>query len=84
MREHIGNIKIFSGNSNPALARQVADILGVPMGHSVVTCFSDGEISVNIRETVRGCDVFVVQSTNTPVNDHLMELLIMIDAIRPI
>lgn len=82
MREHIGNIKIFSGNSNPALARQVADILGVPMGHSVVTCFSDGEISVNIRETVRGCDVFVVQSTNTPVNDHLMELLIMIDAMK--
>ncbi|KYH34358.1 ribose-phosphate pyrophosphokinase [Clostridium tepidiprofundi DSM 19306] len=82
MQAHGKNIKIFTGNSNPKLAEDIADILGVHLGDSEVTRFSDGEISVNINETVRGADVFVVQSTNDPVNDHLMELLIMIDAFK--
>lgn len=76
------SIKIFTGNSNPKLAEDIADRLGVSLGHAVVSTFSDGEISVNINETVRGTDVFVVQSTNAPVNDNLMELLIMIDAFK--
>jgi ribose-phosphate pyrophosphokinase len=76
------NIKIFTGNSHPGLAADIASILGVPVGESEVGTFSDGEISVNISETVRGADVFVVQSTSAPVNDNLMELLIMIDAFK--
>lgn len=82
MITHGKNIKIFTGNANPALARDIADLLGVSVGDSEVGTFSDGEISVNINETVRGADVFVVQSTNAPVNDNLMELLIMIDAFK--
>lgn len=76
------NIKIFTGNSNPKLAEDIADVLGVSLGHSEVGTFSDGEIAVNINETVRGTDVFVIQSTNEPVNNNLMELLIMIDAFK--
>ncbi|NMA94437.1 MAG: ribose-phosphate diphosphokinase [Clostridiales bacterium] len=79
---HGTGLKIFAANSNPALAQKIADHIGVPLGESYVTTFSDGEISVNIYETVRGFDVFVVQSTCAPVNDNLMELLIMIDAFR--
>ncbi|MGL5751357.1 MAG: ribose-phosphate pyrophosphokinase, partial [Paraclostridium sp.] len=75
-------IKILAGNSSKELAKMIADHIGVPASHCEVGTFSDGEISVNISETVRGCDVFVVQSTNSPVNDNLMELLIMIDALR--
>lgn len=75
-------IKIIAGNSNMELAQKIADYIGVKVADCQVTTFSDGEISVNINETVRGCDVFVVQSTNNPVNDNLMELLIMIDALR--
>lgn len=75
-------IKIIAGNSNRELAEKIADYIGVKMSDCEVTKFSDGEISVNINETVRGCDVFVVQSTNNPVNDNLMELLIMIDALK--
>ena len=82
MINHGKNIKIFTGNSNPKLASDIADILGLKIGDSNVGTFSDGEISVNIHETVRGADVFVVQSTNAPVNDNLMELLIMIDAFK--
>lgn len=82
MITHGKNIKIFTGNSNIPLAKEIADRLGLPVGESNVTTFSDGEISVNINETVRGVDVFVVQSTNAPVNDNLMELLIMIDAFK--
>ena len=77
-----GNIKIFTGNANPALAAEIVDVLGLPMGQNAVGRFSDGEISVNTYETVRGCDVFVVQPTCTPVNDNLMELLIMIDSFK--
>ena len=82
MVKHGKNIKIFAGNSNPKLASDIADILGIPMGESEVSTFSDGEISVNTFETVRGADVFIIQSTNAPVNDNLMELLIMIDAFK--
>lgn len=82
MINHGKNIKIFTGNSNPELAKEIASVVGVQIGEAVVGKFSDGEISVNINETVRGADVFVVQSTNAPVNDNLMELLIMMDAFR--
>ena len=82
MISHGKDIKIFSGNSNPELAKAIANILGIEVGNATVTKFSDGEISVNIYETVRGSDVFVVQSTCSPVNDNLMELLIMIDAFK--
>ena len=76
------NIKIFCGNSNPALAHAVCKELGLPMGQSEVKSFADGEASVTLIETVRGADVFLIQSTCKPVNDSLMELLIMIDACR--
>ena len=82
MNLHGRDIKIFTANSHPALAKVMAEYLGLPLGKSEVTRFSDGEISVNIGETVRGSDVFVVQSTCDPVNDHIMELLIMIDAFK--
>lgn len=82
MITHGKNIKIFSGNSHPQLARDIAEILGVPLGDAEVGSFSDGEIKVDINETVRGADVFIVQSTNQPVNNHLMELLILIDAFK--
>ena len=74
--------KIFTGNSNPAFAEEIAGIMGKPLGKSTVTKFSDGEISVNIWETVRGLDVYIIHSTCSPVNDNLMELLIMIDAMK--
>ena len=76
------NIKIFCGNSNPAFAETICKELGLPMGQSLVQTFADGEASVTLEETVRGADVFLIQSTCKPVNDHLMELLIMIDACR--
>lgn len=82
MIAHGKNIKVFSANSHPKLAAQIASALGLPLGESVVSTFADGEISVSINETVRGSDVFVVQSTCNPVNNNLMELLIMIDAFR--
>lgn len=76
-------IKIFSGNSNIMLAERIAKELGIPLGDAKVSTFSDGEITVNINETVRGADVFVVQSVSPPkVNDFLMELLIIIDALK--
>ena len=76
------DFKIFAGNSHPALAEAIAQQLGKPLGKATVTKFSDGEISVSIWETVRGRDVYIIQSTNDPVNDNLMELLIMIDAMK--
>lgn len=82
MITHGNNIKIFTANSNPEFAQAIADKLGTKVGDSEVGKFSDGEIFVNINETVRGADVFVVQSTCSPVNDNLMELLIMIDAFK--
>ena len=82
MITHGKNIKIFTANSNPAFAKAMADQLGLEIGKSEVGTFSDGEIFVNIGETVRGSDVFVVQSTCNPVNNNIMELLIMIDAFK--
>ena len=82
MNIHGKDIKIFTGNSNIQVAAQIADILGLPLGKSEVKTFSDGETSVSIQESVRGSDVFVVQSTCYPVNNHLMEMLIMIDAFK--
>ncbi len=76
------NIKIFSCNANRELATEVADCLGLKLGQAEVSHFSDGEISVKIDETIRGADVYIVQSTSYPVNDNLMELLIMIDAMK--
>ncbi len=75
-------LQIFAGNSNPDLADQVSSFLNVPLGQAEVRRFSDGEVMVEIDENVRGGDVFVIQSTCTPVNDHLMELLLMLDAFR--
>ena len=77
-----GEVKIFAGNSNPKLAQAIADKLELPLGKCEVKTFSDGEVSVSIGESVRGCNVFVVQSTSAPVNDNLMELLVMIDAFK--
>ncbi len=76
------NIKVFCGNSNPAFAKTVCRELGIELGKGTVQTFSDGEASVSLEETVRGADVFLIQSTCKPVNDHLMELLVMIDACR--
>ncbi|MCH4057659.1 MULTISPECIES: ribose-phosphate diphosphokinase [Lapidilactobacillus] len=75
-------LKIFALNSNKPLAEKIAAAVGVPLGKSSVTRFSDGEIQINIDESIRGADVFLIQSTSAPVNDNLMELLIMIDALR--
>ena len=79
---HGKKIKIFSLNSNPVLAKEIADYVGIPLSKCNVNRFSDGEVQVNIEETVRGHIVFVVQSTNYPVNENYMELLIMIDALK--
>ncbi len=76
------DFKIFSGNSNHELAEEIASIMGKPLGKSTVSKFSDGEISISLWETVRGIDTYIVQSTCDPVNDSLMELLIMIDAMK--
>lgn len=75
-------LKVFSLNSNPELAKEIADNIGVDLGKCSVTSFSDGEVQINIEESIRGCDVYVVQSTCEPVNQHIMELLIMIDALK--
>lgn len=76
------NLKIFSLNSNKKLAEEIAKCVGVELGKCSVSQFSDGEIQINIEESIRGCEVFLVQSTSAPVNEHLMELLIMIDALK--
>jgi len=75
-------IKVFSGNANPVMAQEIADYLKVPLSKAEVRKFSDGETFVEIKENVRGTDVFIVQPTCTPVNDNLMELVIMVDALR--
>ncbi len=77
-----GELKLFTGNSNPALAQEIANYLETPLGKAFVGTFSDGEIRVEIGENVRGADVFVIQSTCPPVDHNLMELLIMIDALK--
>jgi ribose-phosphate pyrophosphokinase len=82
MNLHGKDIKIFTGNSNRALVNEIAEKIGIPVGIASVGGFSDGETAVNIGEVVRGSDVFIIQSTCQPVNDNLMELLVMIDAIK--
>ncbi len=76
------NLMVFTGNANPALADGVALQLGIPLGKAVVSRFSDGEIVVEINENVRGKDVYVLQSTCAPTNDHLMEIMLMVDALK--
>lgn len=76
------NLKLFAGNSHPALAKEIAEKLGATLGDAEVSRFSDGEIHVTIRETVRGADVFLIQSTSPPVNENFMETFIMVDAFR--
>jgi len=75
-------LKLFTGNSNPGLAHEICDYLGIQLGEATVGTFSDGEILVRIEENVRGMDVFLVQSASDPVNKHIMELLIMLDALK--
>src|SRR2546427_7978311 len=76
------NVKVFSGTSNPPLAKAICDYIGIELGKCAVTAFPDGETFVKIEENVRGEDVFVVQSTSPPTNHHLMEMFIMMDALR--
>jgi len=75
-------IKLFTGNAHPDLAQRVAEALGVPLGKAVVDRFPDGEVRVRLLESVRGDDVYLIQPTSPPVNDHLMELLLLADAAR--
>ncbi len=82
MNNNTDNLKVFTCNANPKLAEEISSYLGIELGKSHVQNFSDGETNITIDESVRGCDVFIVQSTCAPVNDNLMELLIMIDAMR--
>lgn len=82
MNLHGKDIKIFAGNSNMELAKEIAEKMGLPLGMANVGKFSDGETAININEVVRGSDVFIIQSTCPPVNDNLVELLIMIDALK--
>lgn len=78
----MADLMVFTGNANPALAKKIVDRLGIPIGDASVTAFSDGEIAVELNENVRGRDVFIVQSTCAPTNDNIMELMVMIDAMR--
>ena len=82
MISHGKEIKVFTGNSNPELAKAICSHLYIGLGDASVSQFADGECSISVFEPVRGKDVFIVQSTCGPVNDNLMELLIMIDAMR--
>ena len=82
MISHGKELKVFAGNSNPALAENICESLGQELGKAETSHFADGECSVSVYETVRGEDVFIVQSTCKPVNDNLMELLVMIDAMK--
>lgn len=80
--EQSNELKIFSGNSNRPLAERIVEYIGTRLGDCEISRFADGEINVRINETVRGHDVFIIQSTSTPVNENLMELLIMVDAFK--
>ena len=82
MISHGKELKVFAGNSNPALAEAICQSLNMELGKGEAKAFADGECSISVYEPVRGCDVFIVQSTCKPVNDSLMELLIMIDAMK--
>ena len=82
MISYSANIKVFCGNANREMAENICKALDIPLGKSTVRTFADGEASVSLEESVRGADVFLIQSSCKPVNDHLMELLVMIDACR--
>jgi ribose-phosphate pyrophosphokinase len=82
MSTGFGDLKIFSGSAHPQLTRDIADFLGIPVGQARLRRFPDSEVSFQIDENIRGADVFIVQPTSTPVDPHLMELLVMIDAFR--
>ena len=82
MAQHTAELKIFAGNSNPPLAAEISQYLKVPLGKATVDTFSDGESKVEIKENVRGADIFVLQSTSAPGNNNLMELLLMLDAFK--
>ncbi|WP_126424679.1 ribose-phosphate diphosphokinase [Brevibacillus marinus] len=75
-------LKVFTCNANPQLAQEIVDHIGLPLGNAEAIRFSDGEIQIKLNESVRGADVFVIQSTSAPVNEHLMELLVMVDALK--
>ena len=82
MISHGKDIKVFTGNANPGLAKDICKLIGIQLGSAEIGHFADGEVSASIYESVRGSDVFLIQSTSRPVNDNLMELLVMIDAMR--
>ena len=82
MPTHNGELKLFSGSAHPALAKEIADRIGGSLGRACLKRFSDGEVSFQIDENIRGTDVFVLQPTCTPVDEHLVELCVMIDAFR--
>lgn len=76
------SLKVFTCNANPNLAEEIVESIGIPMGDAQILHFSDGEIQIKLNESVRGADVFVIQPTSAPVNEHLMELLVMVDALK--
>ncbi|MCG4787548.1 ribose-phosphate pyrophosphokinase-like domain-containing protein, partial [Roseburia faecis] len=80
--ENAENVRLFALNSNQPLARRLSEKLGLPLSDATITHFADGEISITINESVRGREVYVLQSVSQPVNTNLMELLIMVDALR--
>lgn len=82
VQSELKNIKIFAGSSNPQLAQAICEDLGIELGELTISQFADGEIGVRVEETVRGKDVYFIQSTSKPVNEHLMEALIVIDALK--
>src|SRR6202162_1908244 len=82
MSTGFGDLKVFSGSAHPQLTKEIADFLGIPVGQARLRRFPDSEVSFQIDENIRGTDVFVVQPTSNPVDEHLMELMIMIDAFR--
>ena len=82
MSTGFGELKLFSGSAHPSLAKEIADFLGIPLGQARLRRFPDSEVSFQIDENIRGADVFIVQPTSPPVDQHLMELLVMIDAFR--
>ncbi len=82
MSTGFGDLKVFSGSAHPQLTREIADFLGIPVGQARLRRFPDSEVSFQIDENIRGTDVFIVQPTSNPVDEHLMEMLIMVDAFR--
>lgn len=82
VKQHTGGLKLFSGNGNMALSLEIARHLGISLGKATVGRFADGEVNVVINENVRGKDIYVVQPTGPPVNDNIMELLLMVSTLR--